>query len=914
MEYVIYSFGGGEILWQVLNGLALIFKSDSNYFTPVVKISMVIGGLWAANKAILGGNIGLFAKDWFIPSFFLITLFFAPKSSVMIIDKVNPSSVVMKVDHVPAGLALIASTASTISMHLTELLEEKLTPLDADVGRYSKSGPMFAAHMLAASCDIRAIDPINRQNLKDFMNQCYLWPFILTNLAPGRAAAEKANNILEFVAKHAHPALGMYWRAADGTAKFMYCSQCVAKVKTTVNLEARNSLAWLSSRLWSNVDDKLNQSKLNRKLRSYMRDGWQLIAGASQSVYQLAGQQMLINAYREGLDDKRESLQLSRINPKLISHSATRGSEQQNTGFLVSGAMAAKYLPSLQSVFFALLLMAFVLILPMSLLPGGLSFVGAWVKMIIWVQSWPVFFAILNGIGLMWLSKSGQAVLLSGGDGLNILTQNGLADAAWDSYCIVQNLFLTVPLLSWSILSQGGMALVSMAERMTPALGRSLGPAIVDNTPNFDSQAFHNRTIGSMQLAQQQLAPAIYAGSLVDDGRQMVRTAVTGEQSITQHMSSLKTNIATTDNLETLYSQQASQEQQVQQNLSAQLSQTQTEVLSRSSDLIEAWSQGSVSGSQYSETQNLAIQHSADKVMTALEHINQTESVSDGSSVGYSGSVGVSTAKLALVGKMLDGLGFKVDASATGQSRAERQNMMNQLQQYEVSQRDLDNISQGLQSVSNQQASFSNDYTRREADNWRGAIDQSQSYSQQLSASHNKAQRYSQMASSMQRMSASLHTNINDDVLAVAAHSRFAGDKVRAASWAADNPAAFNKVAQNYLVGWQTKAEQLVAGKGMLSSENLSQAYQQYRQQVTSGQQSLAPLEQLHAQSDLAANWQHSAEEMQQLQGHVTGRLAEYDTSHQAEFHQDRHKLLAKHRRQRDGVLASRALPFNKEK
>ena len=912
MEYAIYSFGGGEILWQVLNGLALVFKSNNNYFTPVAKIAMVVGGLWAANKSLLNGQISLFAKDWFIPTFFLITLFFAPKSSVMIIDKVNPRSVVMKVDHVPAGVALIASTASTISMHLTELLEEKLTPLDADVGRYSKSGPMFAAHMLAASRDIRAIDANTRQNLKDFMNQCYLWPFILTNLAPGRAEAEKASNILEFVAKHAHPALGMYWREADGNAKFMYCKQCVAKVKTAVNLESRNGLAMLSSQLWGGSENKTTQLKMNRKLHSYMRDGWQFIGAGGKSVYDLVGQQMLINAYREGLDDKRESLQLSRINPKLISYSATRGSEQQNTGFLVSGAMAAKYLPSLQSVFFALLLIAFLLILPMSLLPGGLSFVSIWVKMVIWVQSWPVFFAILNAIGLMWLSKSGQAELLRGGEGLNILTQNGLSDAAWDSYCIVQNLFLTVPLLSWSILSKGGLALVSMAERMTPALGRALGPAIVDNTPSFDTQSFHNRTVGSMQLAQQQLAPATYAGSLVDDGRQMVRTATTGEQAITQHMSSLKTNIATSDNLETMYSQQAANEQQVQQHLSEQLSNTQTEVLSQSSDLIESWSQGSIYGSQYSETQNQAIQHSADKVMTALEHINQTESVSDGASFGYSGSAGVSTSKLALVGKVLDGLGFKMDANAVGQSRAERQDMMNKLQQYEVSQRDLDNISQGLQAVASNQASYNNDYTSREADNWRGAIDQAQTYSKQLSASKNKSQRYSQMASSMQRLSASLNTNINDDVLAVAANSRFAGDKASASSWARENPAAFNNVAQQYLSGWQAKADQLVSSNTKLNPENLSQAYQQYRQQVTNGKKSLAPLDAVHSKSDLSADWQHKAEMMHELQGKVTGRLAEYDTSQQQTMTDGRNKLLHKHSKQRKHTLAKRAFPRGK--
>ena len=46
MDYVIYTYGGGEVLWKIFNGLSLFFKSDSAYLTGVVKLSMVIGGLY----------------------------------------------------------------------------------------------------------------------------------------------------------------------------------------------------------------------------------------------------------------------------------------------------------------------------------------------------------------------------------------------------------------------------------------------------------------------------------------------------------------------------------------------------------------------------------------------------------------------------------------------------------------------------------------------------------------------------------------------------------------------------------------------------------------------------------------------------------------------------------------------------
>ncbi|KJV71578.1 putative conjugative transfer protein TraG [Orientia tsutsugamushi str. UT76] len=35
MDYVIYTFGGGDLLWHVFNGIGRVFASNSEYFTPV---------------------------------------------------------------------------------------------------------------------------------------------------------------------------------------------------------------------------------------------------------------------------------------------------------------------------------------------------------------------------------------------------------------------------------------------------------------------------------------------------------------------------------------------------------------------------------------------------------------------------------------------------------------------------------------------------------------------------------------------------------------------------------------------------------------------------------------------------------------------------------------------------------------
>ncbi|KJV55210.1 putative conjugative transfer protein TraG [Orientia chuto str. Dubai] len=48
MDYIIHTFSGGDILWQIFNGIGRVFASDSA--TPVGQFALTIGGIWAASN------------------------------------------------------------------------------------------------------------------------------------------------------------------------------------------------------------------------------------------------------------------------------------------------------------------------------------------------------------------------------------------------------------------------------------------------------------------------------------------------------------------------------------------------------------------------------------------------------------------------------------------------------------------------------------------------------------------------------------------------------------------------------------------------------------------------------------------------------------------------------------------------
>ncbi|KAB2837122.1 MAG: conjugal transfer protein TraG, partial [Caedimonadaceae bacterium] len=228
MDSIIYTYGGGEVLWTIFNGLALIFKSNSPYLTSVGYLSMLIGGIWGATAALYQANIGIFAKSWFIPSYAILSLMLVPKTTVNIVDEVDPYFKSDRVDNIPVGIALVASTASMVSRAVTEEIETVFpTP---DSLRYIKAGPVFGARLAAHARYVRIKDPIVRSNVKNFMRQCFFWPFVASNLKGLKHEALTTSDVLGFIQSNPHPWLGVYWKNPDGSQSFMDCKVAVSQV------------------------------------------------------------------------------------------------------------------------------------------------------------------------------------------------------------------------------------------------------------------------------------------------------------------------------------------------------------------------------------------------------------------------------------------------------------------------------------------------------------------------------------------------------------------------------------------------------------------------------------------------------------------------------------------------------------
>ena len=462
MEYSIYVYGGGDILWAVFNGIAMLFKSNSPYFTSAAKLTMSIGVLYVAAQAIPKASLPIFFKSWFLPTFLLTALFYGSKTEVHIIDKANTDFQYVKVDNIPFGIAAVAALSTQISEYLTENIETVFTNNDDE--KFSKVGSMFGTKLIQAANQLTIKDPLMKENLKDFTRQCFAWPYVFSNLAPGKKAALESQDMLGFIAANPHPLLGIYWRDPNGQSSFMNCVECARKVKQVIGIEVNQGLASLAQNLFgAHVDPE----KATNRLNQYFGDAWSRLSKGASNSAALVQQELMLNSYREAIQNKRDELRLGRSEIEMAHLNAARGIAQQDSSFLVKAFMAGTLVPIFHTIVFALALIYFSIMAPMTFLPKGMSLLVTWVKVMIYLATWPALYAILNCIGQMYAVKSMATKVIGYGDGLTLLTQSGMSDAAHTAYMAAMGMQLSVPFLAWTLLWGGGYAFSQLASSLT---------------------------------------------------------------------------------------------------------------------------------------------------------------------------------------------------------------------------------------------------------------------------------------------------------------------------------------------------------------------------------------------------------------------------------------------------------------
>ena len=592
MEYPIYTYGGGELLISVFNAIAMIFKTDSTYLTPVGKIAMQLGGVYIGIKAIFKGDIGLLIRGWMIPSMIVFLLLFSPKTTVWIKDEVAMSAPV-KIDNIPFGISFFTSLSSVVSHNLSKLIEEVMLPVGGAGG--NRTGLLYGAKAVAKLRDVQLQDPILLQNVKEYMRQCYMRPYVIGNFGNHKSGAIKADDILDYLDKNPVKCFGIKPVGIGGSlGKFMTCTEAGIMIKADVEKHVQDPL--LMNKFGAALGlTTSNNALLNQRIKSMVSDTLTVFDQRQTDVHEWMKQAMILNANRESYDDWREKHGLSRIFPELVKMQATRGMFQQSLGSIVGAEMAESMIPAAaQPAMLALIVMVFVIILPFAVLPGGWQYIATGFKLQVWVCSWPVFYSIIHAMSMIQIR---DAVGGWGEEGLSLIGQGGFTEIILLKYAASQSLITSVPIISYAVIFGGSYALSSIAGAVAgTASSTSIGANMADGNISFGQRSYDNLTRG-----QENYAPSLLmGGGVIDDGMMRVQSDSNGNQIITEHQDNMSRNYNAQESMSSSTSTSLGNSKSLMASISDRESQVSSLVNAQNLDVARSIARGTTQASNLS--------------------------------------------------------------------------------------------------------------------------------------------------------------------------------------------------------------------------------------------------------------------------------------------------------------------------
>ncbi|MFN7365297.1 MAG: conjugal transfer protein TraG N-terminal domain-containing protein [Alphaproteobacteria bacterium] len=813
----VYTYGGGTLLWNMFNGIALVFN-DPLFNKTLIILTTMCGLIWAYNRAMISQVHSSLLK-WSLPVLVVSNLLFLPKTTVHIIDTVDPSRKYSTVDNVPIGLVMIFSATTTVSHELTRLLETKMFP--ASPSTFTKTGDFFSAKLIASIKDLHISSPTDRSNLKQFVNRCFTWPYVYANVGGLRDEALKTNNVMAFIKENIHHWNGSYWANADGN-NFYPCQEGLIQAQQILAKESTFSLPVLADRIFGfGKTSEIENEAMSLKLKRLSESFWDRLVKTTDKAASLMDQMIMINTYKEARDDDRESSDLARLFPELVSIKAAHAHTTSQMGSMIKGALAEYDIPVLYGSVMAISLLLFIFVVLKFPLPGGPQTFSMWMKIILWVMLWPPFFVMFEALAAIKFEEAALSEMAVS-QGLSIATYAGLTGLAFDQYVFFKGSLGSIPIITGFLVFGSPYALSQYTGKLTASSEASadrMGADAVDGNLSFDNQSFSNRTMGSMSMSQQTLGPSLtYASRMDTGGMSFVSDPTTGSIHADHHVSQMASNITSSDNFAASLNREISDVTSANEEKRVGYESSKSRHDQSTMSLVDSVSQGRVAVSGFSESENRDFQK-------LLEQGKQT-SQSHGTDSLLESRVGANNTASAHLGVNAGGIIAKavgIDAganiSAGVDSSASTSAIDKIAKENNWSAADKNLFTRGVQNIRTGNVETRDDASvslaNEQRENYEKLQQATSSYSAGLSHSKNL-----QTAKSLQdRGEISVVTAHNDDLMKEIADQNFGGNQMAAHQWANKNNDAWVRLGTESL-----KQKSGTLFKALESNTDLSEA------------------------------------------------------------------------------------------
>ncbi len=392
----VYVVAGGDWYRHVLNAVAAFMQTDNWRIIERMCVAfsvLIVAGSWIKRHSVMD------LLGW-VFSLTLVSMLIVIKTSVQIIDYSEPSAV-YEVDNVPIGLAIPASLTTRIGNALVQGFEMVMTLPDSAV--YSKTGMLFGSNLVAKSTDFMSQNPEIVSVFSDYVQNCVIGDMLL-NQKYSFEDLMHSTDPYTLIFSNPSPLRGVF----DKNNQFKTCLETSVTLKAALALDTQTG-----GKTWSYYTRQIFGGRPNPDvlMSTLLGDSYQTFYNNSQSASQIIRQNITLNALRSGIQSYASR---SDDTASLINIATTSSLEKQRLAQASMGQQALRTLPMMQTVILGMMIGMFPIIIISAMFNMlTMQVLKGYVVALMWLQCWPILYAILNSAMVFYATKNATPVVLS---------------------------------------------------------------------------------------------------------------------------------------------------------------------------------------------------------------------------------------------------------------------------------------------------------------------------------------------------------------------------------------------------------------------------------------------------------------------------------------------------------------------
>ena len=448
MVDTIYVMSGGEFFEAAFNGVATLIGTSTwgslfhivGFFSAMALFFVYIRG--HDPKEVLK----------FIAVFiFISSVLVIPKRTVHIIDMTNPT-LVLRVDNVPAGLSVPFRFITSIGGSLMTAYDSVFhTP---DSVAYSKTGMLFGATLMANTTDVVAQNGDLAMLLNEYVKQCVIGDIMLAHKY-SMAELTHSSDPYELIFRKPSPLRGVIVPYGNRLAQARFYT-CEELANTVLKRELKTDSS-KGGKTWDYYVKRFIGTRpgADSLFGMMMADSYNFYYQGGRDASEILRQNVVMNAIKQGITSHTAA---SGNVASLVNLADQSSNSKMRLSWAAAGGLSATFTPVMHTVLMAMLVGMFPIIILLAMIHGlTLPVLKGYVFSIIYLESWPPLYAILNYAMAFYLKGETQGMNFSLSN-LSTIQQThsdiGLM-AAWLSNAIP---FIAAGLVFglWRVVSQAG--------------------------------------------------------------------------------------------------------------------------------------------------------------------------------------------------------------------------------------------------------------------------------------------------------------------------------------------------------------------------------------------------------------------------------------------------------------------------